>query len=491
MKPVIDGTLDEESMAAIRLEFDGVKLGDRRRETRLTTVVRSASVNPSSSLPNIAGDDAALEGLYRFLSNEAVNPDAILAVHRARTMERARHAGVALAIHDTTENEFDGTAVRKGLGPLRSKHEQGFLAHVSLVVAADGSRLPYGVGAVTTWARTGIRKKLPKNRRRSGAEFAAMAQKESDRWVDHVERLEKEADGCRLIHVADREADIYSLLAPLNTRSFVIRLCRDRVAQEAGAETVEHKASSDTVEHIADIHLRSVPVATFDVDVSARRAKTAPAMKKSHPARSQRTATVALSAARVRIRRPNYVKNAPDWLELNAVFVRETNAPEGEEPLNWTLLTSEPIDTAEQITQVVSYYRARWVIEEFFKALKTGCSYERRQLESYHALVCLFAIFIPIAVQMLKLRSLARIAPDAPATEILTTTQINVLRACVRKPLSAEPRAREVLLAIAGLGGHVNRRDPGWLVISRGFEKLSFVLAGWMAREALGDVRNL
>ena len=80
--------------------------------------------------------------------------------------------------------------------------------------------------------------------------------------------------------------------------------------------------------------------------------------------------------------------------------------------------------------------------------------------------------------------------PDAPATEVLTPVQIAVLRACIRKPLPAVPTTREVLLAIAGLGGHVNRREPGWLVITRGFEKLSFVLAGWLAREAIYDVRN-
>jgi len=483
MKPIIDGVLDEESQGAIRDEFADADLGDRRREERLRAVVRSAAVNPSASLPNIAGDDAALEGLYRLLSNEAVRPEKILAPHRARTMERARTAGVALAVHDTTENEFVGDVVRTGLGPLRSGNEQGFLAHVSLLAAADGSRLPFGVGAITTWARNKFRKKPGKRKKRSGGELAAVRNKESSRWLDHVEQLEEEAGGCRLIHIADREADSFALLADLKhkNRSFVIRLRCNRVAREG-----DH----DGVEHIEDIKIRTVSKMTVDVEVSPRKAKSAPAMKKAHPARAARTATVEYSAARLRIRCPYYVKNAPKWLELNAVFVREIDAPNGEEPLSWTLLTTEPIDTAEQLAQVVAYYRGRWVIEEFFKALKTGCSYEKRQLESYDALVNLLAIFIPIATQMLKLRALSRMTPDAPATEVLTPVQIAVLRACVRKPLSATPSTREVLLAIAGLGGHVNRREPGWLVIARGFEKLSFVLAGWLAREALEDVRN-
>ena len=41
------------------------------------------------------------------------------------------------------------------------------------------------------------------------------------------------------------------------------------------------------------------------------------------------------------------------------------------EPVDWLLLTSEPIDTDEQILEVVDIYRARWLIEEYFSALKT------------------------------------------------------------------------------------------------------------------------
>jgi IS4 transposase len=52
------------------------------------------------------------------------------------------------------------------------------------------------------------------------------------------------------------------------------------------------------------------------------------------------------------------------------------------------LYTSEPIDTAEQLLTIVDQYRSRWVIEEFFKALKTGCAFEKRQLESYRAPLC-------------------------------------------------------------------------------------------------------
>jgi IS4 transposase len=81
-------------------------------------------------------------------------------------------------------------------------------------------------------------------------------------------------------------------------------------------------------------------------------------------------------------------------------------------PVAWYLVTSESVDTVEQVEAVVDAYRARWVIEELFKALKTGCNFERRQLESSQSLRIALATFLPIAVQLLALRRAARAEPD-------------------------------------------------------------------------------
>jgi hypothetical protein len=165
------------------------------------------------------------------------------------------------------------------------------------------------------------------------------------------------------------------------------------------------------------------------------------------------------------------------------VHVREPNPPEGAEPIEWFLLTSEPIKTKDEIVAVVNHYRARWVVEEFFKALKTGCAYETRQLRTYDALVVALMIFLPIACRLLFLRSLARSNPDLPATVALTKTEIDVLRHFSKRVrLRKAPTVREVLLAIAGLGGHLkNNGDPGWITLARGMEKLLMHAEGWEA----------
>lgn len=78
-------------------------------------------------------------------------------------------------------------------------------------------------------------------------------------------------------------------------------------------------------------------------------------------------------------------------------------------------MTSLPTGTSEEIAFVVDCYRARWVVEESFKAIKTGCQYERRQLETADSLLNALAIFASVAWRLLLLRYLARNDAKAPA----------------------------------------------------------------------------
>jgi len=173
------------------------------------------------------------------------------------------------------------------------------------------------------------------------------------------------------------------------------------------------------------------------------------------------------------------------WLDINVVQVSELNPPPGEAPVSWTLLTDLPISTADQVQAIVDHYRARWLIEEFFKAVKTGCAYEQRQLESYHALDNALATFLPIAWRLLVLRTMARAEPDLPATLALTSGQIAILRAVGRTKLPLRPTLRNALLAVAALGGHLkNNGEPGWQVLWRGMRQLLAMELAWNASAA-------
>jgi 4-hydroxy-L-threonine phosphate dehydrogenase PdxA len=116
--------------------------------------------------------------------------------------------------------------------------------------------------------------------------------------------------------------------------------------------------------------------------------------------------------------------------------------------------------------------------------LKTGCQYERRQLESAHSLLNALAVLAQVAWRLLLLRHLARHSPNRPATDALTSKQIEVLHAVAKRPIPERPTVKEAMLAVAGLGGHLPRNgDPGWLVLGRGMHDLLLLELGWRARE--------
>ena len=77
---------------------------------------------------------------------------------------------------------------------------------------------------------------------------------------------------------------------------------------------------------------------------------------------------------------------------MNVVFVREENAPAGETPLEWMLLTTEPVATFAEAQTVVEYYEKRWRIEEFHKAWKSGYRVEERPFQTLDALERMTAI---------------------------------------------------------------------------------------------------
>jgi len=141
------------------------------------------------------------------------------------------------------------------------------------------------------------------------------------------------------------------------------------------------------------------------------------------------------------------------------------------------------------VEEIIDIYRARWVIEELFKAIKTGCAYQQRRLESPHGLLNLLALTIPVACRLLLLRHLARHAPDVPASRALTGSQLAVLAATPRARLPKRPTIQDAFCAIARLGGHLRRnRKPGWQILTRGYYELLVLEEGWLAARGRAEM---
>jgi hypothetical protein len=458
----------------MRVEFDGLELGDCRRGRRVKRIIKSLSARPDRGFPQAFASRADTEAFYRLVESEDVTFDALFKPHQRATASRCEDHSIVLVAHDTTDFRYKGDG-RNGLGKVSTSTDkaQGFYGHFSLAVSADGRREPLGVLAVQRWARTapGV-----STRRRSGELTYAEGRqlpRESARWGNGVRQVEAvlAETGAAPIHIMDSEADDFALFCQLTGSSerFVIRGYQTRMlADPTVARTIKE-------------FVTMLPIA-FEVyaDISKRKVKMFDDRKRQQK-RETRTAQLVFHAGIVRLKRPTLAeKELPNELELNVVHVREVGAPEGQEPVDWTLFTTESIDTDDQISRIVDYYRARWVIEEFFKALKTGCAFEKRQLESMHTLENALALFLPIAWGLLRLRTLARHYPDVPAASALEPLEITVLQRMKLVSAHATPTLGEALLAVAKLGGFLkNNGEPGWLVLGRGYQELIAMAAGF------------
>jgi hypothetical protein len=457
-------------------EVAAVQLGDLRLEQRALSLVRDLSRAPAKSIPNIFRSAAKREAAYRFFANKSVDPDDLLAPHIEQTLKRVAPAPVVRVVHDTTEFSFAGD--REGLATLK-RGRLGFFGHVALAIGGTELREPLGVLALRTFINDeeGLRARRKLTRMQTERQWTKTPreQKARHRWEKTALEVAKNLPaGTRAIHVMDQEADdfhVFFALASAN-RSFVIR--------GEGTRLTEERTTVSTV-------LESQPhQGVRTIRVNRRSPK---ASRNVRPVRDERTAELHIRFGPVVIRRPGPLKKQipVETLALNVVHAFEPNPPPGEERVEWVLFTTEAVTSFEQALEIVDHYRARWIIEEFFKALKTGCSFEKRQLTTFKGLQRLLALSIPIAWQLLRIRYLARQPTALPAERVLDDRHLRLLRALLIQEncdfrLPEPATASDVFLGIAALGGHIRQNgDPGWMVLGRGMEELLAAARGWTA----------
>jgi hypothetical protein len=476
----------KHSVEELKKDFEGAELGDARRSARLVRVVESIAEEPGLGFPQALGSRAELEAFYRFLNNDSFDATAVFKPHRTATLARASAAQEdVVVIHDTTAVEFRGDGTRTGMGYTSAVGRQGFLAHASLCLGAE-SGLPLGVGQLQTFTRTkkGKRGKKPPILNNDGEEI-----RESARWLGGVEAIEMAGLRGRAIHLMDAEADFFELFSRLKDDGsrFVIRAGQlERLVLE------DEDGDDDEFLHLCEAVDALKPAVYRQIWLNERKVnvKTAGSNgRRQHPARRAREATVAIAATTLALGK----KNRPniDRFAINVVRVWETSPPLGEPPVSWILFTSEPVATKAAMERVVDLYRRRWLIEDFFKALKTGCSLERRQIESYDGFCKVLAILAPIACQLLWLRGMDRLCPNEPAEIIFTESELEILhRAPATRGMPKAKTVGDAIRLLARLGGHLkNNGAPGWITLGRGYEKLLLLRIGWqMAMASLEEM---
>jgi transposase-like protein/transposase Tn5 family protein len=439
-------------------QFGDCQLGNRRRTKRLIKVAEQVAGNPSASFPDQMKSWGDLKSAYRLFACDEVTFEAIARPHWQQT--RSVGPGRYLVLDDTTEIDFGYKREIEGLSKVGNGSGRGFLLHNGLLVEAQSHAI-VGVAGQT------IHYRKPKPKKENAAQ-RFKRERESRVWGDVVDQIGPPAAGVELVHVCDRGADNFEVFCHFlqNDCEWVVR----------AASLHRYIDTPRGERRLVSEYLDDLPVAgTYELQLRAR------------PGQRARTATLEVCFGTLAMPIPKhkspYVKSLdPEPISMSAVWVREVDAPKGVSPINWVLYTSLPVATFDDAWRIVGYYETRWLVEEYHKALKTGCSVQGRLLREAERLEAMVGLMSVVAVRLLQLKSVARSEPNRLAQSVVPQLWLKMLKAA-RKKLGRvhDLTIYEFYREIAKLGGFLGRRndgEPGWLTIWRGWEKLNTLVQG-------------
>jgi IS4 transposase len=302
------------------------------------------------------------------------------------------------------------------------------------------------------------------------------AEKQSGWWVRSYQRaceLAKEVPDTKVVSVADREGDIYEVFVAWQEAegpraSWVIRACQDRSLPEKepgpGKRYRKLWAQVATGEVLGRI--------TFRVPRQKQRAA--------------REVSQTLQACQVELKPPARRGEKLPVVRIWAVLAREEHPPAGQEPLEWLLLTSEPVETQTAAEQIVDWYLARWQIEVFFRVLKSGCKIEQLSLREADRLECVIALYLIVAWRVLWVTALGRLGPEVPADVVFAEEEWKSVWMVVKhsKPPPAPPPLGEFVRMVASLGGYLGRKGdgpPGPQTLWTGMQSMIHYAICWLA----------
>ncbi|HET6282260.1 MAG TPA: IS4 family transposase [Polyangia bacterium] len=464
-----------------REQFAQVQLGDRRRTARAVKVAETMASNPSGSIPQQSKKWKQTKGAYRLFNAAEATFEAMVDPHWQRSRTLAGECPVVLLIQDTTELDYTMHPGCEGLGRFGSgprwESGLGLLLHNVLAVAPmpDGRARILGLAWNKLWART-----RPVRKTRSTAKARREQGCESDRWIEAVDAIGAAPPGARFVHVGDREADIFNLYASCREQgnvSFLVRVMQLGRNASAGHVSDDAKVTAPqrprtSLKQIAE----SMPV------LGGKSIWIPP-----RGGRAGRWANCAISAGAVTIYSPWNHSRSGTPLCCWVIRVREIDAPDGVEPLEWILLTDEPVHGLDDALRLTAWYALRWMVEEFHKCLKSGCKVEQRQLEHVDRLRPLVGMLCVLAVRLLQLKNDARLEPQAPAIEHVPRESVQTLA----KMLAVPPESitlRQFTHEVAKLGGFLGRNsdgEPGWLTLWRGWHELELITLGVRLNEGV------
>ncbi len=443
----------------IQTEFQYADFGDTRLTDRLVQIGDELGSSPAESIPIACEDSASTKATYRFCDNESVNSAEILASHRQAQQSRIQEKDELLVVSDTTELTFPHHPAKEGLGDIGTAEMDihGVKAHSTIGIdpqthhmtgVIDQQSLIEDRQTGNTYDTNGNDEPFPLETRHT-------------KWIRGDRRARAWLpEDVRPIFVHDRAADDFSLYAEIiedmDNAGFVVRAQYNRGIRTPGGE---HDKLFDWSGDLPEEGRT-----TIDIQQAG--------------GRKARTAELSIATGTCELLPTNTAPDGADPLQVNIVRVDEVG--ETEDPMQWVLLTTASVECLEEALTVIEYYRLRWRIEDWHKALKTGCRIEERQLQTWERMDVLLGIYSVIAWKVLELRDLAREDSSADPDVLLSDAERAVLEA--RFPELRGESGKAYAVSVAKLGGYLDRNadpPPGWQAMWKGLQKLRMWAEGY------------
>ena len=450
-------------------EFGAAELGDLRRNARL--VKSAALVARTMGKPVTASPEhspAEVRGYWRFIEKAdqfEITPAKILAPHRQRTIERMRTQDTVLCVQDGTDIAYSTRPECEGLEVIgrnqTSAEARGVHLHATL--ALNGEGLPLGV------LRCGYKKKPGEAKTRA--------------WIYGLRDIDKAAETLprktQVLCVMDREADFFKLFAAQRTLKRTHVLVRAKHNRSLGKKKDPLFAAMR----------KGRPAAVVELEV-ARLSRRAKSGRVTHKGRKARNARMEMRYHRLMLPAPK--GSAEEPVKVSAIHMREVAPPDGADRIEWYLLTTVEVSTAEEAQQMVEHYTLRWRVEDIFRILKSGCKVEKLRMQQAEALHKAITLYMVTAWRIMLMTLLGRVSSDMEAEVIFTDAELHMMRVYARNyGLAEHTDLMSAIVMVAIMGGYMNRKSdppPGHTIMWRGYSRLQMRA---IAYEELGTFYDL
>lgn len=417
---------------------------------------------------------------YRFLGNKKVTKECIIesmTSHCAASIDCEDYKEHILVIQDTSEfafGEHEARIKKKTANPGQVNNDApGFMLHLSIALGAQSQQI-YGIpyATVYNWAA---------DRERNGSESKykskPLEERESYRWIETTKQsIELISPNNPVTVICDREGDIYELLSMQlpDHANLLIRSSQERRTADNGRKLFEIMGTAPILGYY-----------TY----------TLPSRGHGH---KEREVEIALRVEKVTFPRPYRGKGAvknihtTDKVQLYCVFAQEISTPpDGEESIEWRLLTTHTVTTAEMAKQIVEWYCQRWIIEEVFRVMKIkGFNVEEAQLEKIESLEKLALITAIAATKIVSLKLAFDLQDEnVSALRNFTEKEVSALTNNFLPKLEGKTQKQKnpykecsliwaawIIARLGGWTGYFSQSKPGYITFKRGMDRYNDII---------------